>query len=356
MAVRGALCMSGRVCPFPLPGAHVLPPLRRARLPPAHLCARCPGGTPALSLWRAAGWWRVPGGMVMEIGLFAPAVYPFATPEYLAALGRGAEERGFHSLWVGEHVVLFEDYRSPYPYSPDGKLPIGAENGVLEPFTVLSFLAAQTQRIRLGTGVCLVPQRNPVYTAKEVAGLDWLSGGRVDFGVGIGWLAEEFAALGVPFSRRGARCREYLEVIRRLWCDPVSEFTGNFYRLPPCTLYPKPVQKPHPPIYFGGESDAALKRVADLAQGWYPFGIEPEELARRRRRLGELVAARGRRAEEVRVFVCPYGIPTDLDVVKRYRDAGVEQVVLVTAALDTQSLPAALDELAEAVVEPARKL
>ena len=292
----------------------------------------------------------------MQIGLFVPTVVPFANPEYLSALGRGAEERGFHSLWVGEHVVLFDDYESAYPYSANGKLPIGGETGVLEPFTTLSFLASVTERIRLGTGICLVPQRNPVYTAKEVAGVDWLSGGRVDFGVGIGWLAEEFEAVAVPYERRNARCREYLEVMRRLWCDPVSEFGGEFYRLPACRHYPKPIQQPHPPIYFGGESDAALRRVADLGQGWYPFSIEPDRLGERCRDLGRFLEERGRSRGEVSVIVCPYVIPANLDLIKCYREAGVEQVILLPAALDLDGLPKALDELAETMVEPARKL
>jgi len=149
----------------------------------------------------------------MKIGLFAPAVYPAGTPEYLRTLGTAAEERGFHSLWMAEHVVLFDDYASRYPYAADGRIPASGESGFLDPFDALSFLAAHTTRIRLGTGICLVPQRNPVYTAKEVATVDWLSGGRFDFGVGVGWLAEEFRALDVPFERRGDRCREYLEVM-----------------------------------------------------------------------------------------------------------------------------------------------
>lgn len=153
----------------------------------------------------------------MHIGLFAPMASPFATPEFVSALGVAADERGFHSIWVGEHAVLFDEYGSRYPYADDGKIAIPNESGLLDPFAALSFLAGVTRQVRLGTGVCLVPQRNPVYTAKEVASLDWLSGGRFDFGVGIGWLEEEFRALAVPFARRAARTRAYLEVMRRLW-------------------------------------------------------------------------------------------------------------------------------------------
>jgi len=292
----------------------------------------------------------------MKIGLFAPLANPFATPEYLRTLGAAAEERGFDSIWVAEHVVLFDNYRSAYPYAPDGKLPVAQETGILDPFVALGFLAAATKRIRLGTGICLVPQRNPVYTAKEVATADWLSGGRLDFGVGVGWLAEEFAAVGVPFDRRGARARAYIEVMRRLWSDAVSAYDGEFYRLPPSRQYPKPVQQPHPPVHFGGESDAALRRAADLGQGWYGFGLDPGQSAERIGRLEAMLRKRGRRREDVLVSICPYTRPADLDLIHRYADAGVDQVILVGAARDEVGLIAALDGLARTIVEPAHAL
>lgn len=289
----------------------------------------------------------------MDIGLFAALANPVATPSYLRTLGRAAEERGFHSIWVAEHVVLFDEYRSAYPYAPDGRLPAPPECGILDPFTSLSFLAGVTDRIRLGTGVCLVPQRHPVYTAKEVATLDWLSNGRVDFGVGVGWLEEEFDALGVPFARRGARCRAYLEVMRRLWTDPVSRYEGEFYALRDCRHYPKPVQTPHPPIHFGGESDAALRRVADLGQGWYGFGFEPEEGARHLQRLDRLLEARGRRRGELTLSVCPYLRPPDADLVRRYRDVGFDQVILFVVAFTDDDLLATLDLFANQIAVPA---
>ena len=292
----------------------------------------------------------------MQIGIFAPTGNPFATPEYLSALGRHAEKRGFHSLWVGEHVVLFDEYRSRYPYAMDGRIPLGGETGMLEPFTSLAFLASCTERIRLGTGICLLPQRNPVYTAKEVATLDWLSNGRVDFGVGIGWLREEFEALNVPWERRAARTREYLEILRRLWCDAVSEYKGEFYQLPACRQYPKPVQTPHPPIHFGGETDAALRRVTELGNGWHGFNLEPEEAAERIGRLKTLLAEQGRSLADIELTLCPYLKPVDLDRAKRYRDAGVDQLVVLALARGPAELESTLDNLAETLVEPARAL
>jgi probable F420-dependent oxidoreductase len=292
----------------------------------------------------------------MRVGLFTPFTSPLATRDTVLTMGRAAEERGFDSIWAAEHAVLFDEYESPYPYSRDGKLPGGADNGVLDPFVALSFLASVTDRIRLGTGICLVPQRNPVYTAKAAANIDYLSGGRLDFGVGVGWLREEFEAVGVEWARRGDRCRDYIEVIKRLWCDPVSEYEGEFYRLRPCRQYPKPVQSPHPPIHFGGESDAALRRAADLGQGWYGYNLDPEAAAGRVRALERLLAERGRGREELLISICPYLRPIDLDTCKRYRDAGVDQVILLAFAPTQSDVLRMLDRLATSLLEPARSL
>ncbi len=292
----------------------------------------------------------------MQIGVFAPLSNPFATPDYVMALGQGSEARGFHSLWLGEHALLFDQYESRYPYAADGRIPLRSGTGMLELYSALGFLAAVTSRIRLGTGICLVPQRNPVYTAQEVSTVDWLSRGRVDFGVGIGWLREEFEALGVPWERRAARTREYLEVMQRLWCDEVSQHEGEFYQLPPCRQFPKPIQKPHPPIHFGGESDAALRRVADIGQGWHPFDLDPEELRARLAKLESLLAERGRSREEIQVSVCAYLQPLDLDRAKRYRDAGADQVTTLVARANPDKLQQRLDMLLRELVEPARAL
>ena len=169
----------------------------------------------------------------MKVGVFPPFANPFCTPEHVAAVGQAVDERGFSSLWVAEHVVLFDEYASQYPYLESGRFPARPDVGLIEPFAAMAFLAAVTTNVRLGTGVLLVPQRNPVYTAKSVTTIDWLSNGRVDLGIGVGWLAEEFAALGVPFDRRGERCDEYIAVMRSLWTDEVSTFSRGLLRAAP---------------------------------------------------------------------------------------------------------------------------
>jgi probable F420-dependent oxidoreductase len=281
----------------------------------------------------------------MKFGVFAPLAGPFATGEYLNLLGPAVEERGFDSLWTAEHVVLFDQYASSYPYSADGKIPAPPESGMLEPLTSLAFLAANTTKLRLGTGILLLPQRNPVYTAKETANLDFLSGGRLDLGIGVGWLEEEFRVVHVPFKHRGARTRSYCEVLKRLWCDEVSEHKDEFYELPACRMYPKPVQTPHPPLHFGGETDSALKRVAALGQGWYGMNRTPEEAQQGVERLAGFLDQRGRSLDEVQVSICPYMKPLEPDWIPRYRDAGVDQVIFFVLGFDRDALLTALDAL-----------
>jgi probable F420-dependent oxidoreductase len=294
----------------------------------------------------------------MDIGLFVPLGNGNANAEILRTLGREAEDRGFESIWVAEHVVMFDDYESQYPYAADGRFPGGGDTGLLEPLTALTYLAAVTDRIRLGTGICLVPQRNPVYTAKQVVDLDNLSGGRVDFGIGVGWLEEEFDVVAAPFAHRGARTDEYLQVMRALWTEDPSSFQGLHYTLPECRMYPKPVQAPHPPIHVGGESDAALRRVARHGQGWYTFNRTPEDLDAPLARLDELLAAEGRSRTDpddgIQLTVCPYLKPLDDGAIEGFAARGVDRVVLLCLAFDVDMLKSQLDHLATTVLAPLR--
>jgi probable F420-dependent oxidoreductase len=285
----------------------------------------------------------------VHFDVWLPTPNPFTTPELLAAVAAEAEERGVHVIWVGEHVVTFDAYASSYPYSDDGKLPLPAETGLLEPFTTLAFLAALTTRVRLGTAMCLLPQRNPVYTAKEVSTLDWLSKGRVDLGIGVGWLREEFEALQVPWEQRGARTDEYLEVMRSLWCEEPSSYAGDFYRLAPCSQYPKPVQTPHPPIHIGGESDAALRRTARSAQGWHSFNRPPADLAAPLARLDQLLAVEGRTRADLTITVCPYFQELSPTTVEQYAAAGADAVAALLFVLDPADVPGTFDALAPSI-------
>lgn len=264
--------------------------------------------------------------------------------DFIADAATFLDGAGFRTMWLPEHVLFFPDYASRYPYADDGRLA-GDPQGLLDPFSALGFVAACTRRIRLGTGICLVPQRQPVYTAKMVADLDYLSGGRVDFGIGIGWLAEEFQALGMDFGRRAARCAEYVGAMKALWTQEIAEFHGETVEIRRCYFNPKPVQKPHPPIFVGGESDAALSRVARFGDGWYGFDLDPARLAERLARLDALLAGKGRSRTDVQVVVGPNRNRITPDSFAAYGDLGVDQLVAPLFAQNLDDLRRRADRL-----------
>lgn len=190
---------------------------------------------------------------------------------------RRAETAGFESVWGGEHVVMPSEISSSYPYTADGKIPAEPETPIPDPLIWLAFAAAAAPTLRLGTCILIVPQRNPLVLAKELATLDQLSNGRVELGLGVGWMREEFDALGVPWERRGARNDEYIEAMRALWAGPHAEFHGDFVDFPPVTCSPRPVQDSIP-ILVGGDSDAAVSRAVRLADGYFPGEGDAERL------------------------------------------------------------------------------
>lgn len=266
----------------------------------------------------------------MKIGLFASLANPFMDTDYVLSLATNAERLGFSSIWVGEHTVLFDNPSSKYPYNSSGSLPRLDGSGVLEPFVALSFIAAATSHITLGTGICILPQRNPVYVAKSSSSLDWLSGGRFCLGVGVGWLREEFDALNEPWPARGARTDEYLKVMQSLWTEDPSSYDGQFFQLPPCHHFPKPVNG-QMPVFIGGESNAALQRVARAGTGWLGFFLEPAEVEERLNFLNECLSRVNRDTSSVEIAVRPSVSNLDQEMINRYQDAGVDQVILPIA-------------------------
>jgi probable F420-dependent oxidoreductase len=290
----------------------------------------------------------------VQLDLWLPTASPMTTPELLDAVAKGAQHRDIGTIWVGEHVVLFPDYASHYPYAEDGRIPAPPGSGLLEPLVTLTYLAARTSTVRLGTAMLLLPQRNPVYVAKEVSTLDWLSGGRVDLGVGVGWLKEEFEALNVPWERRGQRTDEYLEVLRTLWVDDTSSFHGELYDLDPCEMFPKPCQQPVP-VHIGGETPAAMRRAARLAQGWHTFNRTPEELASGLAELDGHLEAAGRSRSDLRVTVCPYFKPLTPEGVEQYAEAGADAVAALFFAFTVDDVAKAFDDL-DACREVARRV
>ncbi|HEY6419503.1 MAG TPA: LLM class F420-dependent oxidoreductase [Candidatus Binataceae bacterium] len=294
----------------------------------------------------------------MKIGLFAIGIGTGVTSGVIRGVAQHAERAGFATIWVAEHVVLFDRQNSKYPYASSGEFPAPPKSDWLDPFITLSFAAAVTSKIRLGTGICLVPEHNPLILAKEIASLDRLADGRFALGVGIGWSAEEFAALGIPFERRGQRTRECIDVMRKLWGneDPVS-FHGEFVNCDAVHSFPKPPQGAKLPIIFGGESTPALKRTAEYGNGWYGFNLDPAEAAVKIEKLRALIRQNGRDPSEIEIIVSPYTKRIVADDLKRYRDAGVDEVViLANPPTDPAKIPGWAEDIAKQWVEPAAKL
>jgi len=213
---------------------------------------------------------------------------------------RRAEAAGFESLWGGEHVILPSTIESSYPYTEDGKIPAQPDTPIPDPLIWLAFAAAAAPTMRLGTCILIVPQRNPLILAKELATLDQLSGGKVELGLGVGWLEEEFDALGVPWARRGARNDEYIAAMRTLWSGPEVEFHGEFVDFPPVTCSPRPIQSSIP-ILVGGDSDVAVRRAARLADGYFPGEGDVERLGGLIQRVRQAAEDAGRDPDSIEI-------------------------------------------------------
>jgi probable F420-dependent oxidoreductase len=275
----------------------------------------------------------------MRLGLHALGIGAGADRAVIDAVASTADDCGFATLWAGEHVVMVDRPASRYPYSDDGVIAVPAQADWLDPMIALSFAAAASSRIRLATGVLLLPEHNPVAVAKQAASLDRLSGGRLTLGVGVGWSREEFAALAVPFARRGARTAEYVAAMRTLWRDDVASFDGDFVRFDSIRVNPKPLHDRRIPIVIGGNSDSALRRVAAWGDGWYGFNIDgPDAVRDRVAKLDQLCADSGRDRAQLRLSVALRD-PSVGDV-GALVELGIDELVLVEAPPDRPEVAA----------------
>ncbi|WP_067652455.1 LLM class F420-dependent oxidoreductase [Nocardia harenae] len=246
----------------------------------------------------------------------------------LTEVAQRAERLGFESLWVGEHILTPVSLDLAYP-GGDGKPPFAPDSHFTEPFATLAHLAAVTTRVRVGTGVAILPLHAPLSLARSIATVDVLSGGRLSVGLGVGWMREEFEAVGQDFATRGKRLDEMLAIFDALFTQERPSYTGRFYSLPEMGFEPKPVQRPRPPMLVGGSSEAALRRAARAGDGWYGGQQGPEEVAGIVRRLHELRAEYGRPADEPFeiTVLTGWGKGFDAEVIAGYEAAGVHRVV-----------------------------
>jgi probable F420-dependent oxidoreductase len=284
----------------------------------------------------------------MKFGLMFANAGPFAYPDALTNLARTAEETGIESIWAVEHVVIPVGYQSKYPYDPSGKIQAPENVPIPDPLLSLAFAAGVTRKLRLATGILILPQRHPLYVAKEVATLDVLSGGRALLGIGIGWLKEEFDALGIPFADRAARTGEAVRAMRSLWKDEPEPFEGKFFRWPALESNPKPVQRPGVPIVVGGHAESAARRAARYGDGFFPGVSDAKTLTALFRVLRDECARIGRKPEEIEL-TAGHGF-VDLDGVRRLQDLGIGRIIIPPPAFDEDGVRKGLHEFADRVI------
>lgn len=241
----------------------------------------------------------------MEFGIHLLGLGRKANVADILTVAKAAEDLGYHSVWINDHVVVPTQYESKYPYTADGRPSFSPDDHFYDPFVLLAAIAAQTTTIKLGTSVVVVPYHPPIQTAKAIATLDQVSGGRFIFGVGVGWFAEESEILGVPFTDRAKVSRAYLDTMKQLWTQERTHVTNLQGQAVEVGFAPKPLQKPHPPIWFGGETRPALKRVAQQGDGWFPAFISPETFAVKAEELKRLCAEQGRDFSSLTICAFP---------------------------------------------------
>lgn len=280
----------------------------------------------------------------MRYGINLPVSTAAATPAVVAAAARRAEELGYASLWVGDHVAMPVDYSSRYPYASDGRMTWDLQTPWLDPLMTLLWAAAHTHSIALGTAVLIPAMRPPVLLAKQLATLDHLSGGRLLCGMGMGWLAEEFHLLGQASDRRAARLVEWIEALRASWRPGIAEYHGEFIDLPRFACAPKPPQGERLPILIGGSSDLVLRRVASHADGWLPIEMPPERFVERAAFLDTELAAAGRCRGDLGIVMQGDAATFTPQLGERFAALGVQQVIL-EISWRNQNVDGAMDQM-----------
>ena len=310
----------------------------------------------------------------MKFGISLISRGSLATPENLVGFTRQSESLGFHSVTISDHIVVPQETTHNYPYHPQGQFSVADAHDYYEPLATLSYLAGATDRIRIGTSVLIISYRNPVVTAKVCATADAMSGGRIFLGVGTGWWEAEYRALGIPghFAERGPRTDEYMRIFRNLWTEARPEFSGEYYQYSNIDCSPKPAQAGGIPLLVGGHTGRALRRTAELGDGWHPIGLrapaglDPSELKAKRDQLDRMCEERGRDPADVpTVFRCPIrpggerdGVMTGevdriVEDIAAYAAAGVQEIVLDVVCPTAAEIRDVIDRIAQDIVPAA---
>jgi probable F420-dependent oxidoreductase len=281
----------------------------------------------------------------MKFGVFGMNMHPCTTPEAIAQAARAVEASGFDSFWGGEHIVLADPQAPPSPMPPDTQF--------VDLCAAMAFVAAHTRTLRLATGIIILPLRNPAVLAKQLASIDVVSGGRLIFGVGIGNLRREFDAVGMPFDHKGLRAEEALGVIEALWTMERPHFAGRFFRLDGVRAEPRPVQRPRPPIIFGGKTAHAFSRTARLGDGWFGYALTLEATAQCVDGIRRACAEHGRPFEQIEISVTPKDKP-DRELARRYAELGVHRLIVAPRTRDADGFVRAVEEAAKELLGAAR--
>jgi probable F420-dependent oxidoreductase len=292
----------------------------------------------------------------MKFGIMFASTGPFASAEGATAMATNADQCGIESIWSVEHVVIPDGYQSAYPYSENGKIPGSDDTDIPDPLIWLAYAAGITKEVRLATGILIVPQRNPVVLAKECATLDKLSNGRFDLGIGVGWLEEEFNALGLPFDDRGRRTDDYVAAMRALWTQDKAHHDGEFASFEGAIQRPQPIQPGGVPIVVGGHSKMAARRAGRLGDGFFPISATEEDLVGLLELMKETAAEHGRDGDAITVTVGSWSPRRDsIDKVKELEQLGVDRLIVAPPTGHLDALPEAIEKLAEKVAPVASR-
>jgi probable F420-dependent oxidoreductase len=286
----------------------------------------------------------------MKFGIVPINLGGFTNPDVLIPFVQRAEALGYESVWTAEHVIIPKSYDSVYPYNPSGKVPFAVDASIIDPLVALTFIASATTRLRLGTGVNILPQLNPLYLAKWASSIDHLSHGRLMLGVGIGWLREEFEAIGVPFAQRGKRSDEYLQALKAVWSGEEVNYQGEFVRWQGFMMRPKPVQAGGVPLVIGGVSPSAIRRTVRHGDGWYVIGKDLDEYRDHMKALNDECTRQGRNVGELEITAYWNYHREGVDSLAVYRDLGVHRLLINVHALREHDVNVALEKFADEVV------